>query len=154
MKFKSRYWLFGPMIDGGTGTQTGSLADWLAHLSSESYVIGFYHMTAILSPEGPKTLLPPWPRSHTYRLEARGKKSMFSDQHGHRVADVKRPIRLIQCRTQFRSLGVKVLSVLYLHDNIAFTFKWYGNTWNKTFYLQRIWIGYNIELAKLVYWRC
>ena len=63
-----------------------------------------------------------------------------------------RPIRLIQCCTQFRSLGVKVLCVFHLHDNIAFTFKWYGNTWNKTFYSQRIWIGYNIELTELVYW--
>ena len=62
-----------------------------------------------------------------------------------------RPIRLTQCCTQFRSLGVKVLCVSHLHDNIAFTFKWYGNTWNKTFYSQRIWIGYNIELAELVY---
>ena len=33
----------------------------------------------------------------------------------------------------------------------VFTFKWYGNTWNKTFYSQRIWFGYNIELAELVY---
>ena len=62
-----------------------------------------------------------------------------------------RPIRLIQCCTHFRFLGVKVLCVFHLHDNIAFTFKWYGNTWNKTFYSQRIWIGYNIELAELVY---
>ena len=39
-----------------------------------------------------------------------------------------RPIRLTQCCTQFRPLGVKVLCVFHLHDNIAFTFKWYGNT--------------------------
>ena len=32
-----------------------------------------------------------------------------------------------------------------------FTFKWYGNIWNKLFYSQRIWIGYYIELADLVY---
>ena len=63
-----------------------------------------------------------------------------------------RAIRLTQCCTQFRSLGVKVLCVFHLHDNIAFTFKWYGNTWNKTFYSRRIWIGYNIELDELVYW--
>ena len=62
-----------------------------------------------------------------------------------------RPIRLTQCCTQFKSLRVKVLCVFYLHDNAAFTFKWYGNTWNKTFYSQRIWIGYNIELAESVY---
>ena len=62
-----------------------------------------------------------------------------------------RPIRLTQCCTQFRSLGVKVLCVFHLHDNVAFTFKWYGNTWNKSFYSQRIWIGYNIELAEWVY---
>ena len=64
---------------------------------------------------------------------------------------IHRPIRLTQCCTQFKSLEVKMLCVLHLHDNVAFTFKWYGNTWNKTFYSQRIWIGYNIELAKLVY---
>ena len=58
-----------------------------------------------------------------------------------------RPMRLTQCWTQFRSLGVKVLCVFHLHDNIAFTFKWYGNTWNKSFYSQRIWNGYNIELG-------
>ena len=66
-------------------------------------------------------------------------------------APQNRPIRLTQCFTQFRSLGVKVLCVFHLHGNIPFTFKWYGNTWNKTFYSQRIWIGYNIELAELVY---
>ena len=62
-----------------------------------------------------------------------------------------RPIRLTQCCTQFRSLGVKILCALYLHYKVAFTFKWYGNSWNKTFYSQRVWIGYNIELAELVY---
>ena len=62
-----------------------------------------------------------------------------------------RPIRLTQCCAQFKSLGVKILYVLNLHDNEAFTFKWYGNTWNKTLYSQKIWIGYNIELAELVY---
>ena len=34
-----------------------------------------------------------------------------------------RPIRLTQCFTQFKSPGVKILCVLYLHDNVAFTFK-------------------------------
>ena len=68
-----------------------------------------------------------------------------------RLLLINRPIRLTQCCTQFRSLGVKVLCVFHLYDNIAFTFKWYGNTWNKTFYSQRIWIGYNIELAEAVY---
>ena len=55
-----------------------------------------------------------------------------------------RHIRLTQCCTQFKSPGVKILCVLYLHYNVAFTFKWYGNSWNKTFYPQRVWIGYNI----------
>ena len=59
-----------------------------------------------------------------------------------------RPIRLTQCCTQFKSPGDKILCVLYLHYNVAFTFKWYGNYWNKTFYSQRVWIGYNIELAE------
>ena len=67
----------------------------------------------------------------------------------------------MQCCTQFRSLGVKILCALYLHYKVAFTFKWYGNSWNKTFYSQRVWIGYNSELAELVYhyfdiygWEC
>ena len=59
-----------------------------------------------------------------------------------------RPIRLTQCCTQFKSPGDKILCVLHLHYNVAFTFKWYGNSWNKTFYSQRVWIGYNIELAE------
>ena len=59
-----------------------------------------------------------------------------------------RPIRLTQCCTQFKAPGDKILWVLYLHYNVAFTFKWYGNFWNKKFYSQRVWIGYNIELAE------
>ena len=34
-----------------------------------------------------------------------------------------RPIRLTQCCTQFKSAGVKILCVLYLHYNVAFSFK-------------------------------
>ena len=56
-----------------------------------------------------------------------------------------RPIRPTQCCTQFKSPGVKILCVLYLQYNVAFTFKWYGNSWNKTVYSQRVWIGYNTE---------
>ena len=63
-----------------------------------------------------------------------------------------RTIRLTQCCTQFKSLGDKILCVLYLHYNVAFTFKWYGNSWNKTFYSQGVWIGYNFELAEQVYY--
>ena len=40
----------------------------------------------------------------------------------HRVLS-NRPIRLTQCCTQFKSPGVKILCVLYLHYNVAFTFK-------------------------------
>ena len=47
--------------------------------------------------------------------------------------------------TQFKSPRVNILCVSYLHYNEAFTFKWCGNSWNKTFYSQRFWIGYNIE---------
>ena len=36
---------------------------------------------------------------------------------------VHRPIRLTRCCTQFKSPGVKILCVLYLHYNVAFTFK-------------------------------
>ena len=62
--------------------------------------------------------------------------------------DCNRPFRVTQCCSQFKSPGVKILCVLYLHYNVAFTFKWYGNSWNKMFYSQRVWIGYNIELAE------
>ena len=34
-----------------------------------------------------------------------------------------RPIRLTQCCTQFKSPGDMILCVLYLHYNVAFTFK-------------------------------
>ena len=65
---------------------------------------------------------------------------------------VNSPNRLTQCCTQFKSLGVKILCVFYLHYNVAFTFTWYGNSWEKkTFYSQRVWIGHNIELTNLVY---
>ena len=33
------------------------------------------------------------------------------------------PIRITQCCTQFESPGVKILCVLYLYYNVAFTFK-------------------------------
>ena len=69
----------------------------------------------------------------------------------NRYTNEHRPIRLTQCCTQFRSLGVTILCALYLHYKVTFTFKWYGNSWNKKFYSQRVWIGYNIELAELVF---
>ena len=31
---------------------------------------------------------------------------------------ISRPIRLTQCGSQFRSLGIKVLCVFHLHDNV------------------------------------
>ena len=34
-----------------------------------------------------------------------------------------RPFRLTQCCTQFKSPGVKILCVLYLHYNVTFTLK-------------------------------
>ena len=39
------------------------------------------------------------------------------------AAGANRPIRLTQCCTQFKSPRVKILCVLYLHYNVAFTFK-------------------------------
>ena len=39
------------------------------------------------------------------------------------VQVVNRPIRVTQCCAPFKSLGVKILCVLSLHDNEAFTFK-------------------------------
>ena len=69
----------------------------------------------------------------------------------HDWIDYDRPIRLTKCCTQFKSPGDKILCALYLRYNVAFTFKWYGNSWNKMFHFQRVWIGYNIELAEQVY---
>ena len=37
---------------------------------------------------------------------------------------VNRPIRLTQFCTQFKSLGVKDLCMLHLHDNVAFIWKY------------------------------
>ena len=34
-----------------------------------------------------------------------------------------------------------IFYVLYLDYNVAFTFKWYGNAWNETFYSQWVWIA-------------
>ena len=45
----------------------------------------------------------------------------------------QRPFWLTQYCTQFKSPEVKILCVLYLHYNVAVTFKWYGNSWNKYF---------------------
>ena len=36
---------------------------------------------------------------------------------------LNRPIRLTQCCTQFKSPGYKILCVLYLQYNVAFTLK-------------------------------
>ena len=41
---------------------------------------------------------------------------------------VHSPIRLTRCCTQFKSPGVNILCVLYLHYNVAFTIKRYGNS--------------------------
>lgn len=35
---------------------------------------------------------------------------------------VNRPFRLTQCCTQFKSTGVKIICVLYLHYNVVLTF--------------------------------
>ena len=40
-------------------------------------------------------------------------------------ANPRGPNRLTQCCTQFKSPGVKILCVLYLHYNVQFTFKLY-----------------------------
>ena len=37
---------------------------------------------------------------------------------------MNRPIRLTQCCTQFKSLGVKIFCVIHLHDNVAFIWKY------------------------------
>ena len=46
-----------------------------------------------------------------------------NDTENDAVAVANRPIRLTQCCTQFKSPGVKILCVLYLHYNVAFTLK-------------------------------
>ena len=43
--------------------------------------------------------------------------------HSRRRRMYNRPIRLTQCCTQFKFPGDKILCVLYLHYNVAFTFK-------------------------------
>ena len=45
----------------------------------------------------------------------------FTDSRIDLVRASNRPIRLTQCRTQFKSPGDKILCVLYLHYNVAFT---------------------------------
>ena len=40
---------------------------------------------------------------------------------------INRTTRLTHCRTQFKSPGVKILCELYLHYNVTFTFKLFGN---------------------------
>ena len=80
----------------------------------------------------------------------RGRGIYLVTQCCHKISN-HRHIRLTQCCTQFKSPGFKILCVLYLHYNVAFIFKWYGNTWNKTFYSQRVWIGNNIDKAQWVY---
>ena len=47
--------------------------------------------------------------------------------------------------------GLRFLRIVF-ECNVAVLFKLYGNLSNKTFYSQRVWIGYNIELADLVYY--
>ena len=44
--------------------------------------------------------------------------------------------------------------MLYLRYNVAFTFKRYENSSNKAFYSQRVWIGFNIELAEFTWAGC
>ena len=48
--------------------------------------------------------------------------------------------RLTQCYTQFKPPGFNILCVLYLHYNLAFTCKSYGNSWNKLFQLSLNWV--------------
>ena len=48
--------------------------------------------------------------------------------------------RLTQCYTQFKPPGFNILCVLYLHYNLAFTCKSYGNSWNKLFQLGLNWV--------------
>ena len=54
-------------------------------------------------------------KCNTHECPARWE-CLFAEENCHR------PIRPTQYCTQFRSLGVKVLCVFHLHDNIVFTF--------------------------------
>ena len=61
-----------------------------------------------------------------------------------------RPTGLTKCCIQFRSLGVKVLCVFHLYDNIAFTFKWYGSTWNVLFPKDLNWVQHWVSRIGLL----
>ena len=47
----------------------------------------------------------------------------LSDTFAYRSDQDNRPMRLTQCCTQFKSPEDKILCVLYLYYNVAFTFK-------------------------------
>lgn len=55
----------------------------------------------------------------------------------------KRPKWVTQCCTQIKSTRDTILCLLFLHYFVEFTFKCYGNYWNKTLYPLRVWIRYN-----------
>jgi len=55
----------------------------------------------------------------------------------------KRPKWVTQCCIQVKSTRDTILYLLFLHCFVEFTFKCYGNYWNKTLYSLRVWIRYN-----------
>ena len=52
-----------------------------------------------------------------------GVRTTIAKHHGRYSKSDHRPIRLTQCCTQFKSPGIKILCVFYLHYNVAFIFK-------------------------------
>ena len=79
--------------------------------------ISFYLTTAILNPEGPKTfLLPAWTRSHANHFKARDTKSVFSNEHGRRVAKINAS-QFSQGRWQRVTVRRNMLPKNELHNN-------------------------------------
>ena len=62
-----------------------------------------------------------WDRPELSPLTTEERRGPVDDHYPNH--DDNRPNRLTQCCTQFKSLWIKVLCVLYLHDNVAFLFK-------------------------------
>ena len=116
------------------------------------------HTTKSSDPYGYFRIRTAKPTNHSTRsdweingtLRKSGLTAIFSTKQQYtNFSWVDRPIRLTQCCAQFKSLRVRVFSVFHLHDNVEFTLKWVGNTWNKTFYSQRIWRNLGTTLSLL-----
>ena len=128
--------------------QRPSAVSWLKGNYSCIRAIAFYHTLFVFSfkreRRGERGGGDGYPEIITQWIE------LFGKRHLHRL------IRLTQCCMQFKSLVVKVLCVLYLHDNVAFTFKWRGYTWNKMFYSPKDlnWVQHWVSQISLLLLNC